>query len=218
MDFKIAKESMVNNQLRPNKIYEKSLLDLFMTIDKELFLPEDIKSIAYIDDDIYLNESRYYLSNLQIAQLIQNANLKKSDKVLHIGGLSGYVSLILSKMVSKVFIIEKDKNLFETLNNNLKNNNINNITLLNKDHETGYSLAQPYDVIFIDSVVEVIPKNLKDQLISENGRLITIEKVNNNLGKGIKITKNNTSYFKEILFDSLSNLSSIFKKKITFEL
>ena len=52
-----------------------------MTIDKELFLPEDIKSIAYIDDDIYLNESRYYLSNLQIAQLIQNANLIKPQIV-----------------------------------------------------------------------------------------------------------------------------------------
>ena len=53
--------------------------------------------------------------------------------------------------------------------------------------------------------------------LSDNGRLITIERVDNNLSKGIRITKNNNNFFKEKIFDSMNDLSTNFKKKDEFE-
>ena len=46
-----ARISMVQNQLRPNKIKEKVILDLFQNIPKENFVPEDFKKICYSDNE-----------------------------------------------------------------------------------------------------------------------------------------------------------------------
>ena len=43
LNFEHARELMVKNQLRPNKIKEKAILNLFQTIPKEDFVPDKIK-------------------------------------------------------------------------------------------------------------------------------------------------------------------------------
>ena len=42
-NFQKARELMVENQLRPNKINDPTILELFKNIKKEDFLPEQIK-------------------------------------------------------------------------------------------------------------------------------------------------------------------------------
>jgi len=216
MDFSQARKLMVINQLKPNNIKNGDILDLFMNVSKDSFLPNEKKLSAYNDNEIHLIKERYYLSNLQIAKMINYSNFAKSDKVLHIGALTGYVSILISKLVSKVFSIESDNDLFEQLKTNINNNKITNIELINSKHENGYNKSQPYDVIFIDSVTELIPDDLYNQLNNNNGRLVTIERINSNLGKGIQIIKNNDSFMKKIIFDSFSKSISGFKKNIEF--
>ena len=87
---------MIENQLRPNKISDPRIISIFHEIEKENFLENDFRGLAYSDVDINLTDNRGYLKNLHIAQLIQYSNITKNDKVLHIGGLTGYVTLILS--------------------------------------------------------------------------------------------------------------------------
>ena len=88
-NFEQARILMVKNQLRPNKIKEKVILDLFQNTPKENFVPEDFKTICYSDKNIYILNKRGYLKNLHLAQIIHNADIKKDDNVLHIGGLTG---------------------------------------------------------------------------------------------------------------------------------
>ena len=79
LNFKKARDLMVKNQLRPNKINDQVILDLFKNTKKEDFLSiENVKGISYSDLDIYLEANRGYLKNLHIAQLIHKADLKKT--------------------------------------------------------------------------------------------------------------------------------------------
>ena len=98
MNFQKARISMVENQLRPNKINDSNILNIFNEIEKEQFLNNDLMSLAYSDIDLNLIANRGYLKNLHLAQLVQHSNIKKGDNILHIGGLTGYVTLILSKL------------------------------------------------------------------------------------------------------------------------
>ena len=50
--FQQARILMVKNQLRPNKIKEKIVLDLFQSTPKENFVPKDFKTICYSDKNI----------------------------------------------------------------------------------------------------------------------------------------------------------------------
>ena len=197
---------MVKNQLRPNGISSNKILDLFLSVPKENFLSNEMKPFAYIDNEILINKNAYYLSNLNIAKLIQYSNLNINDNLLHIGSLSGYVTVILSKLVQNVTAIEK----------NLKQFNISNVSAYNINYEGRFNLDEKFDIIFMDLIVEYIPEIILSKL-NDNGRLITIERVDNNLSKGIRITKNNNNFFKEKIFDSMNDLSTNFKKKEEFE-
>ena len=114
-NFQKARELMVENQLRPNKINNPTILGLFKNIKKEDFLPEQIKKNSYNDLDTQLSSNRGYLKNLHVAQLIHNAEINKQDKILHIGGMTGYVSVILSSLCKELIIIENDINLISKI-------------------------------------------------------------------------------------------------------
>ena len=149
--------------------------------------------------------------------MLQSAELTKNDKVLHLGGLTGYVTILLSKKSNNVISLEEDIDLFNLLKNNMSINKINNVKEYNYKYENGYELAKPYDVIFIDYIIETIPNILIEQLNSNNGRLITIERNSSNLSKGIKIVKNENNLFKEIIFDFMTESHVLSDNKNNFE-
>ena len=204
---------MVENQLRPNKITDPRILSIFNEIKKEQFLNNDLQSIAYSDVDLNLTGNRGYLKNLHIAQLIQHSNITKKDKVLHIGGLTGYVTSILSQLSDYLVVIENDQGLLKQLKENLSKLKLINVEIINSDLRSGYKEKSPYDLIFIDCPVNNVSNELLDQLNLNFGRVITIEKINSDLGKGVRITKNKKNYNKEILFDAFSKLTLYRHKK-----
>ena len=77
----------------------------------------------------------------------------------------------------------------------------------------GFESGSPYDVIFIDAPINKISEKILNQLNKSQGKLIMIEKENNNLSKAIKITKNENNYSKEYLFDVFSKYELFSEKK-----
>ena len=57
-NFQKARDMMVDNQLKPNKIKDHVILNLFKYIKKEDFLSEEMKGITYSDLDINLDNNR----------------------------------------------------------------------------------------------------------------------------------------------------------------
>lgn len=203
-NFQKARDLMVENQLRPNKIKDPNILGIFKEIKKEKFLPSDLEVLSYSDMDISLNSNRGYLKNLHIAQLIKYSEINKNHKILHIGALTGYVSIILSKLCLKVFVIENDESFREILKKNIKDNNINNIEISDGSYKEGLLSESPFDRIFIDEPIKEFNRSLLNQLDANLGKLIMIKKNKDYLSKAIKITKNYENYSEEFLFDVFS--------------
>ena len=216
MKFEKARELMIKNQLIPNDINKKSILDVFNNIKKENFLPENFKLNAYIDNEIYIDKDNSYLSNLNIARLIKFAEFSKYDKILHIGALTGYVTSLISNFVSEVIALEKNLDHFEILLNNIKLYNLFNVKAYNLEYLNLDQINLKYDVIIIDSIVDMIPEILFKHLNTSNGRILTIKKINNYLSKGIKITLNNNNRSNEIIFDCHTDKEPIIKSKLKF--
>jgi len=215
LSFQRSRDSMVENQLRPNKIYDQDILELFLKTEKEKFLHENQINIAYSDIDLQIVKKRGYLKNLHIAQLIQFSNIHKNEKILHIGGLTGYVTLLLAKLSSHIICLESDYHLLEKLKKNLSNLEIYNIEFHKKDLKEGYLKKSPYDLIFIDDPINKISDIILDQINPKLGRIIMIEKINDNLSKAVKITKDHDNYNKEFLFDVFSKFE-LYEKEEEF--
>ena len=110
----------------------------------------------------------------QEARIVQSLALHKSDKVLHVGTGSGYVTALLAKLAANVHTIDVYPEFIEQaqLLHNL--DKLHNVT-----YETGNGLLgslekAPFDVIIFSGSVKKEPLGLREQL-AINGRLFFVE-------------------------------------------
>ena len=197
---------MVENQLRPNKIKNSKILKIFDDISKEKFVSEDKVDICYSDQDISIVDSRGYLKNLHLAQILHFADIKNNDKVLHIGGLTGYLSVLISKLCKQIFVTENDENYVKHINHNFEENDVKNGHVFKKNTFDGLEEYKPFDLIIIDCPQFNINLDLLNQT-NVGGRIIYIEKISEELSKAYKMYKFENNFSKEFLFDVFSNFT-----------
>ena len=202
--FEIARKNMVVNQLRPNKINEENILKIFENTPKENYLDLSLGKNCYLDNNLDITDKRGYLKNLHLAQIIKYSKILPNDKVLHIGGLTGYFSALVSSLCEELHVVEENRELFKLLEGNINNTDTSNISLFNHKLLDGLSDQAPFNLIIIDGPLFEITDNLKKQLVTNGGRLIYIKKIYDNLGKAYKIIRNEDLYSSEYLFDVMS--------------
>ena len=160
---------MIENQLRPNKITNSNILQAFMNTSKEQFISEDKLNICYSDQDIFIKDRRGYLKNLHLAQILHFADIKNDEKVLHIGGLTGYLSVLISKLCNKIYVTDNDQSFVDSIIKNFSNNETDRLFF---KEDVNYFIDQGYKLIiqetrgWDDLKSESIPQRSKEDKIS----------------------------------------------------
>lgn len=174
IDFAVIRQQMVDNQVRTTDVTEHRLLDALLSVPRENFVPDDKRSLAYIDADIELSkEGRFVLEPSPLAKLLQAAEIQKSEKVLEVGTGSGYVSAVLSHLADQVISLEVDPDLAALAKDNLADGGYANVSVISGDLAAGHKAGAPYDTIFVNGSVGVEPVQLFTQ-IAEGGRMIVV--------------------------------------------
>lgn len=174
IDYKAARTKMVDNQIRTTDVTSHAVLDAFLTVAREEFVPEAAKPLAYIDNDIELAPGRYLMEPSPLAKLIQLAEVGEDDVVLEVGCGTGYASAILSRLGASVVALESDAALAATASETLARLGCDNVAVVTGALEQGYAAEAPYDVIFVHGAVELVPDALFAQL-RDGGRLVVVE-------------------------------------------
>ena len=204
MNLEKNREVMIENQLRPNKITNSDVLQAFMNTSKEQFISEDKINICYSDQDIFIKDRRGYLKNLHLAQILNFADIKNNEKVLHIGGLTGYLSVLISKLCNKIYVTDNDQSFVDKIIKNFSNNEVTNGKVFKEEFSEGLKSEGLYDLMVIDCPQYNFNLNLLNQ-VNVGGRIIYIEKINEELSKAYKMIKYEDNYSKVFLFDVFSN-------------
>ena len=170
--FALARENMIKGQILPNKILNMDIVKVVSSIDRQNFIPEHFKALAYCDEHIKINNNRYAISPVVFTRMLQAANISKEDTVLDIACGTGYSSAVLSGLAKKVVAIESCEDLASKANSLLKNMNVGNAIILNNKLSYGCPESGPYDAIFINGAIETTPHILVAQL-KEDGKIIT---------------------------------------------
>jgi protein-L-isoaspartate(D-aspartate) O-methyltransferase len=175
MDFETARAKMVDSQLRTTDVTSHSVLKAFLTVPREEFVNDDARLIAYVDENLPVGTTgnRYIMAPSALAKLLQLAAVSKDDLVLEIGTGTGYVTAILSLLAGSVISVESDEALLEKAKALLAKLNLGNSTVVAGDLTKGLSVEAPYDLIFVNGSVELVPDALIAQL-RDNGRLIAV--------------------------------------------
>ncbi|MBC8035905.1 MAG: protein-L-isoaspartate O-methyltransferase [Rhizobiales bacterium] len=174
LNFVAAREAMVESQVRPNGITDRRIIDAMASIAREDFVPEACKAVAYMDEDIPLNTGpvpRYLIEAMAFARLVQLAEIKPTDKVLHVGVATGYGAAVLARLAMDVTAVESDAALAAQARHNLRS--IANVSIVEGPLAEGAKSRGPFDVIVVEGRVGEMPQSLIDQA-SDGGRIVAV--------------------------------------------
>jgi protein-L-isoaspartate(D-aspartate) O-methyltransferase len=93
------------------------------------------------------------------------------EKVLEVGTGSGYQTAVLSKLVNRVFSLERIAPLQNQARERFYQLKLNNIKLKHSDGSWGWEWYAPYDAIIVTCAPEQVPQELLRQL-APGGRLV----------------------------------------------
>ena len=203
--FKTARENMILGQLVPHRISNQTVLSGMMNVPRERFLPERKRTLAYVDEAVFLKNKRFLFEPLILARLLQAADVQSDDLVLNLQCATGYTSVLLAKTAQAVVAVEDDSEMNYNAQEILIDMKIDNVALFDSKPKDGFPAQAPYDLIFIDGIVPFLPENLFDQL-AEGGRLVCVlAEPPSQVGNAVKISKTNGKIIRENLFNFLLN-------------
>lgn len=214
-DFAQARTNMVDNQLRPNGITDPRILDAMQAVRREDFVPEAQRALAYMDGDVVLDSTskRWLIEPMAFGRMVQQAQTRSGDRVLHIGAGTGYGTAVLAQLVGHVVAVESDAHLLNLARINL--DGVVNVSLIAGDLAAGAASAGPFDVILIEGCVEQVPEALLLQL--KNGGRLLAAIGNREMSKCCVWTADGKNYTQKFLFDiSIATLLSFGKPKAGF--
>ena len=181
LDFVIARRNMVEHQLRTNAVTDEAVLAAMGEIPRERFVPETLRDVAYIDEDLPVKKGRYLMEPRVFARLLQLAGVKRDDMVLDIGCGTGYSTAVLSKLANTVVALESDAELAARASTTLSELAIDNAIIVTAPLADGFAKQSPYDVIVFGGSLARVPASIARQL-AEGGRLVAV--IGEGMGRG----------------------------------
>ncbi len=165
---------MVNQQLRPWKVLNQDILELFGEIPRDRFTPAAFQKLAFADIEVPLAHHQCMMKPRLEGRLLQALNISRHDRVLEIGTGSGFLTACLARLAHHVTSIDLYPDFIDSAREHLKSLGINNCNLSVQDaYDYEMTPEQPYDVIAVTgSIPEYDPRF--QEWLAPGGRLFVI--------------------------------------------
>ena len=164
-DYNDLRREFVNRYIK-GRIRDNKVIDALLKVPRELFVPEEYKIYAYEDRPLPIGRGQTISQPYIVALMTELLELKGDEKVLEIGGGSGYQAAVISTILKngKVYTVEYDRVLADKLEKRLKDLGMENVYVKQGDGYYGWEEYSPYDRIIITCATPYIPEPLIQQL------------------------------------------------------
>jgi protein-L-isoaspartate(D-aspartate) O-methyltransferase len=163
-DYKKRRKIMVDTQIRPSDVTKFPIIDAFLSVPREKFVPDGKREAAYIGENFQIGHSRVILEPRTLAKLLDALDIQNDELVLDIGSGLGYSSAIISLIAEVVIAIEDDSTLASEAGEILSEIGADSVVVEVNKLEEGAPEHGPYDVIIIQGGVEEVPGSILKQL------------------------------------------------------
>ena len=154
-----------------SRIHDNRVISAMSRVKRHLFVPQEAASSAYDDTPLPIGFGQTISQPYIVALMTSALDIKSSDKVLEIGGGSGYQAAILAELAAKVITVERIPELAKIASARLLSLGYNNIEVKVAKDKLGWQEEAPFDAILVAAASPAIPDDLLNQL-NENGRMV----------------------------------------------
>lgn len=195
-DFSNARGKMVDGQVRPSDVTDIAVLDALLVVERENFVPDQLRPIAYLDNDIDLggqgDAKSFMIKPVVLARMLQAAEIKPTDKVLVVGCASGYSAAVIAMLAGQVVSVDHT--------GQAKAAAAPNVTIVKGAATAGCAAQGPFDVIVMAGSTEIVPTELYAQL-SAGGRLVAVSALVQP-SRAVMVTHTNDDFGSRPIFDA----------------
>lgn len=162
----------IKNVIGPACGSDPAIMEAFEKIPRAAFVPAGMSHKSYEDNALPIGLGQTISQPSTVALMLKLLELEKTDKVLEIGSGSGFVTALLSRIVSCVYAVELIPSLMEKARTVLKGMRITNAKFRVGDGAAGWKDFAPFDKIIASAGASRLPKELPAQL--KDGGIIVI--------------------------------------------
>jgi protein-L-isoaspartate(D-aspartate) O-methyltransferase len=186
------------SRLRAEGIENRAVLNAIRATPRHIFVDEALASRAYEDTALPIGHgqtiSQPYIVARMTELLLEAGPL---ETVLEIGTGSGYQTAVLSRLVKRIYSVERIAELQKLARRRFQELALRNIRLRHCDGGMGLPDYSPFDGILVTAAPEGIPRALVEQL-KPGGRMVLP------IGLGqdqvlVRVTRTADGYEKELL-------------------
>ena len=171
-----ARYNMIEQQIRPWNVLDTQVLKALARVHREDYVPAAYRDMAFADLELPLHESplealrlgQIMLAPRVEARMLQDLQLKPTDRVLEIGTGTGHMAALLASLSAQVLSLEIIPELVELARRNLSSAGVRNAVVRQGDGAQPIGDG-PFDVIVLSGSVAQLPHILLDQL-ADGGR------------------------------------------------
>jgi len=172
MNFDLAREQMVEEQLEGRGIRDARVLAAMRRVPRHLFVDAAVQERAYEDTPLPIGNEQTISQPYMVALMTELLHLNGRERVLEIGTGSGYQTAVLAELAHEVFSIERLAALSARARACLDRLGYGaRVHLRTGDGSEGWPEAQPFEGVLVTAAVQQIPRPLLDQL-ADSGHLV----------------------------------------------
>ena len=172
INYARARETMVEQQVRPWDVLDARVLETLATIPREAFVPDAVRALAYADTALPLAHGERMMKPVLEGRMLQALLPADGESVLEIGTGSGYVTACLARLAREVVSLERHHDLADAARARLAAQGICNAQVETVD-AFGWNNQRHFDVICVTGAVTSVPERFLEWL-KPDGRLFAI--------------------------------------------
>ncbi|WP_239427471.1 protein-L-isoaspartate O-methyltransferase family protein [Acetobacter ascendens] len=217
-DMEIARNLMVDDQLRPSEITNLSLLSVMRELPRECCVMPDQQSAAYADMTLPLGQGRVLPQPLLTARLVQAVMPVEKARVLVVGAATGYTAALFSALGANVTALESNTRLAEQGQHFCLQEALN-VSWVIAPLSEGAASTAPYDVIYFNGAILRFPAFCAAQL-GTSGTMAVVMAAPNRLAEAFVAMRepgSASSFIVTNLFETQLPLLPDLSTPVTFE-
>jgi protein-L-isoaspartate(D-aspartate) O-methyltransferase len=169
----VARQNMIENQVRPWEVLDPRVLDVLAAVRREDFVPARHRALAFADMALPIGNGETMMKPTVEGRMLQALALGAEDRVLEIGTGSGFVTACLARLAGSVTSVEIHADFADAAKTRIAAAGAHNVRVEVADAIRTFRTGERFDAVVVTGAVYAVPEQFR-AWVAPRGRLFAI--------------------------------------------